>query len=368
MKFASSSSQNSPQEDAAHHMKTAFTLFSSRPAAAAAISDLFIKLASPLGEDVTLPALDNLHHLCFKTSVAVFSGHPTCTLIVNSLSLQVLDVNAHGFRVLHIANVPNLENVVITTRWMDGDLANSGSLWSFLWPPVSSMQPSESFASLCNLAISIEDDILHGIIEFFFPLLKTLCFQVSGSPARVQSRVIRFLTPLLKNGRFILHDSRIVNFSESTFMDSITQILVRTTPVPFCSINFPESPWTYPNFLVPFPSLKTAVVTIHSVGPPSEMPVHWPLVESLTIVLDRGVADFLSGLCTPSLRELRLAMPGWDELFGLEGIQPNPASAANIEQMLNIEHHLLSDHFSDVPGVTIELADIVDVDMLGLSA
>jgi hypothetical protein len=65
---------------------------------------------------------------------------------------------------------------------------------------------------------------------------------------------------------------------------------------------------------------------------------------------------------------MRLAMLGWNELFGLEGLQPDLASAADIEQMLNIERHLLSDHFSDVPGVTIELVDIADVNMLGLSA
>jgi hypothetical protein len=170
---------------------------------------------------------------------------------------------------------------------------------------------------LSRLELTVPSRSLHRIERIQFPLLKNIRIRTIGiGPSQALCQIN---APKVEEVILQISDSSRMSFAPSTSTSQIKRLAFmmpyHQTPLSQIFQYSQERTIGKSNstMLVDMPFLEEAVIAVHDVGT-IETPtrqVKWPLVRKVTLVLQAGIADFLTQIDLPSLEEVQIVFPQW---------------------------------------------------------
>jgi hypothetical protein len=157
------------------------------------------------------------------------------------------------------------------------------------------------------------------------------------------SPVTKLDTPKLEKASLQLCDTRIIDFTGSTFAGSLKQLMVCTPCYITKKMEHNTRTWTWSNFIRCYPRVEEIVLGVHSIQLPlpSQNHVLWCSIRKLSLLMDVGIADLLQDVDMPLLEMVRLLYPEWrmeETSFGDEREERNATSDEEDERTVVCWH------------------------------
>jgi hypothetical protein len=167
---------------------------------------------------------------------------------------------------------------------------------------------------LTRLDLSVKLSWLEGIDTLRLPNVTVLKMRTTSAYHSPQSSPVTKLdAPRLEKASLQLCDTRIIDFTGSTFAGSVKQLMVSTPCYVMKKMEHDTWIWTRVNFIVHYPRVEEIVLAVHGIQLPSPLQnrVQWCSIKKLSLMMDVGIADLLQGVDMPLLETVRLVYPEW---------------------------------------------------------
>jgi hypothetical protein len=257
-----------------------------------------------------------LGHCCFPTT------EPDNQMVIRASQLRTLSIVSSNPSIVRVEDTRQLRalgiNFMIVGCWWGcgrHDDSARCTLKHALLRPRAIFNDFDAVAIMLTcLDLSVKLSWLEGVDTLCLPNVTVLKMRTTSTYHSPQSSPVTKLdAPRLKKASLQLCDTRIINFTGSTFAGSVKQLMVSTPCYVMKKMEHDTWIWTWVNFIVYYLRVEEIVLAVHSIQllSPSQNRVQWCSIKMLSLLMDVGIADLLQGIDMPLLETVRLMYPEW---------------------------------------------------------
>jgi hypothetical protein len=167
---------------------------------------------------------------------------------------------------------------------------------------------------LTHLDLSVKISWLGNVDRLHFTNVTTLTLRITAPYNAPQaSTAIRLDAPKLERGTLFICDTRIIDFTGSSFTVNVKQLTVCTPCYKMKMMMVDSRRWTQNNFIVKFPLLEQVTLGMHGIHNATTPPdnIQWSKVKRLALAMDIGIADLVAHISMLELEKIMLVYPEW---------------------------------------------------------